>query len=319
MHSKRWNRWTVGGIAGLVTAAALGGWWAGSARALGIPSPNALNYSGMLMQQGVPVEGAQAITVTIHSTDGTVPSADVPLCTTTVSTTLTQGRFTVALPDACTAQVTTYPNTWAEVQVGGQSFGYQKISAVPYAVMANTVNGVVQSTAILHSNMTEGQLGRGAGGSSIYADNSQNALVITGSNPAAPDAGSGRTVVLRDNVSVGGSVNAPSVVATTVQAGAVAISGQTIARVTTCANGSVGESAGAPNDVYTIPASDCDNGAPSGNCIGWFQQWASCGSPGGVHPSLIMPQKNGGSASFNWYNANQCGNIMYTASFICSQ
>src|SRR5271170_32554 len=206
MASKLQTRWWIGGSTALACGSLLVGWWAGNARALGIPSPNALVYSGMLTEQGVPVQGSQALSVVLHSTDGSTPALDTQLCSTTVTTTVTQGRFTISLPDACTTAIATTANAWAEVLVGGQSFGYQRIGAVPYAVMANAVNGQVNSTAVLPSYAADGTLGRGAGGASIHNDSTLNSLVVQGSNSTSPDAGP-HNVLLKDNVTAAGNLN----------------------------------------------------------------------------------------------------------------
>lgn len=109
----------------------------GASRALasGIPATNALTYSGFLEDSaGAPVDGSRSIAVELWD----AASGGSKLCErTSAATTVTNGRFAVQLPDACTAAVTTYADTWVEVLVAGASLGRTKLGAVPYAVEAN--------------------------------------------------------------------------------------------------------------------------------------------------------------------------------------
>lgn len=50
---------------------------------------------------------------------------------------LSNGRFPIPLPDACTVAVAASPNLWIDVAVDGESLGRTKLAAVPYAVEAN--------------------------------------------------------------------------------------------------------------------------------------------------------------------------------------
>jgi len=206
-RSKRWQ-FTLGfallGVAGSV------GWWSTRALAAAIPAANALHYAGTLSEKGVPVDGPRDITVILWSSS--VSSADADkLCTTEAgSTPVAAGRFEVLLDDVCTTSVADHPESWAEVQVGGVSFGRQKIGAVPYAVAAAHVDGMVKPNAVLPNYRSDGSLGRGAGEASIYNDGTdKKELLITGNNSAGGvhKVGLADDVRVGRNLSVGGNVD----------------------------------------------------------------------------------------------------------------
>jgi len=189
-------------------ATAAVGWLAGRARAGGIPAANPMRFTGTVSEQGVPVNGQRDITINLFddATAGTL------LCSTvSAQTAVVQGRFSVPLIDTCTKFIqgdnltTTLnrPDSWVEVQVGAVSFGRQKVGAVPYAVTAGAVNGIVSSTAILPSSAQDGVLGRGSNGASIYNDGTAGSLIITGT-------GGNKSITLKDNVIAGGNVGAAS-------------------------------------------------------------------------------------------------------------
>jgi hypothetical protein len=194
-------------IVALGVAGALG-WLAGRARAGGIPAANPMRFTGTISEQGVPVNGQRDLTINLYDD----AAAGTLLCSTVApQTAVAQGRFTVPLVDTCTkfiqgdnlSSTVNRPDSWVEVQVGGVSFGRQKVGAVPYAVTAGAVNGVVSSTAILPSSAQDGVLGRGANGASIYNDNVAGSLIITGT-------GGNHSITLKDNVIAGGNIAAGS-------------------------------------------------------------------------------------------------------------
>ena len=214
------RRWMIRGMAIAAASLALG-WITGRARAGGVPAANPMRFAGTISEQGVPVNGLRDITVVLW--DSGVPNSGTILCSTAAgSTPVVQGRFSVPLTDACTrviqGSLTTVPVTtnstdvWSEVQVGGVSFGKQKVSAVPFAMMAGAVNGVVTSSAIVPSSAVDGSLGRGAGGASIYNDGVAQALVLRGNNAkvAVDD-----NLDVKTNVSAGGAITAAGDIRTT--------------------------------------------------------------------------------------------------------
>jgi len=128
------------GCAAIVAAAFVGGRaWAG-----GIPAAGALNYSGLLQDaSGAPLSGTQYIEVKFWN-DATASAAANLLCDTMTPTAigLSNGRFSITLPDKCTTQVGSNIGIWTEVFVGPKvdavaSLGRSKIGAVPFAVEAN--------------------------------------------------------------------------------------------------------------------------------------------------------------------------------------
>lgn len=219
MHANR--RWRVRGAALAVLGATAVGWLSGRALAGGVPAVTPMRFAGTISEQGVPVNGLRDITIVLW--DSGVPNSGTILCSTAAgSTSVVQGRFSVPLNDACTkivqGSLTTVPVTpnvpdvWSEVQVGGVSFGKQKISAVPFAMMAGAVNGVVTSSAIVPSSAADGSLGRGAGGASLYNDGTIPALVLQGN---AGKVHVNDLLQVKTNVTAGGSITAASDISTT--------------------------------------------------------------------------------------------------------
>jgi len=126
------------GLTAAILAGVVGGYLAGIARATGIPTTNPLYYSGMLADTaGKPLSTSpQTIGVDLYDAQ----TAGNKKCSTApVSTTLTQGRFRVALDSTCVAAVQDNSDLWVEVTVGGTSMARTKIGAVPYAVEAKRV------------------------------------------------------------------------------------------------------------------------------------------------------------------------------------
>jgi hypothetical protein len=130
----------VVGCCGMVGAAFM----CGRAQAGGIPAAGALVYSGLLQDaSGAPLSGTQYVEVKFwnHATAGAAVNL---LCDTGTPglAPLTNGQFSIPLPDKCTTQVSANSGIWAEVLVGSKpdaaaSLGRAKLGAVPFAVEAN--------------------------------------------------------------------------------------------------------------------------------------------------------------------------------------
>jgi hypothetical protein len=193
------NRWLWTGALTLLAASTSVVWWT-RARAAAIPAANALHYAGTLSEKGVPVDGPRDITIVLWS-DSVSDAAEDRLCVTqSGSTPVAAGRFEVLLDDTCTTAIRGQHESWAEVQVGGVSFGRQKIGAVPYSVISSKVDGMVLSDAVLPNYANDGSQGRGAGEASIYNDGgSLKELTITGNNAS----GAGHKIGLADDVRIG--------------------------------------------------------------------------------------------------------------------
>lgn len=200
MRTIKGNRWLWTGGLALLAAGTSVMWWSARARAAAIPAANALHYAGTLSEKGVPVDGPRDITVVLWG-DSVSDAVEDRLCVTqSGSTPVSNGRFEVLLDDSCTTAVRSHHESWAEVQVGGVSFGRQKIGAVPYSVISSKVDGVVLSDAVLPNYANDGSQGRGAGDASIYNDGgSLKELTVTGNN----SSGAGRKIGLLDDVRVG--------------------------------------------------------------------------------------------------------------------
>ncbi|MCB9639360.1 MAG: tail fiber protein [Myxococcales bacterium] len=107
-----------------------------NAQADGIPAPNTLNYAGTLQENGTPVNGNVSVIVTLYdaATGGT------SLCTTSANTSARDGNFRISLHDSCVDAVRQSPNAYVEVTYKGQVIpGRNKLAAVPYAVVADTL------------------------------------------------------------------------------------------------------------------------------------------------------------------------------------
>ena len=94
---------TIGAsFAVLVIGIGIGHQLAGEAFATGIPNETPLIYSGTLVDDGQPVDGTRDITVKLW----TAASAGQMVCETVASaTTVTAGRFRIALDSGCLAAV----------------------------------------------------------------------------------------------------------------------------------------------------------------------------------------------------------------------
>lgn len=144
---KRSLKWAVcaGGLLGLCGAFVTGQSWAD-----GIPTTGALAYSGRLeAPNGDPLTGSRNLELKFWNA---ASGGSTPLCTTSSqSTTLDQGRFTLNLPDACTDAIGANPDVWIEILVDGSSLGRTKTGAVPYAVEAShaTASDVAASAEAL--------------------------------------------------------------------------------------------------------------------------------------------------------------------------
>lgn len=200
MSWTRKNSWLLTGGMTLLACAASVGWLAGRARANGIPALNPLHYAGTLAEKGVPVDGPRDVTIVLWSDAQSMLPADQLCITQAGSTPVSAGRFEVPLDNSCTAKVTASPESWVEVQVGGVSFGRQKVGAVPYSVtsaLSAEVDGIVRSTVVAPVTANDGALGRGTNDASIYNDPTQKSLVITGNN-----ANGAHAVTINDSATV---------------------------------------------------------------------------------------------------------------------
>jgi hypothetical protein len=124
------------GLAALgVVALTVGAFTAGRARAAGIPAEETLSYSGVLEDtEGTPLTGNHNIEVRFWDSATGGRSA---ICTTNgAEFPVTNGHFSVPLPNSCTEAVEGNPDLWIEVVVDGASLGRTKARAVPYAVAA---------------------------------------------------------------------------------------------------------------------------------------------------------------------------------------
>jgi hypothetical protein len=110
--------------------------WGVKAVADGIPQMQPLQYSGTVLENGLPFTGARDIVVSLW--DSAITGAGAKKCETAApGTMLTSGRFRVALASECTAAVRANPELWVEVTVAGTMMPRKKLSAVPFAMEAD--------------------------------------------------------------------------------------------------------------------------------------------------------------------------------------
>jgi microcystin-dependent protein len=146
LDSKR-RIWKGLGITLGIVAVAASAFLAGRAGASGIPSAEALRYSGILFNADgtSPLMGSHNVQVTFWDSQS---EASGRVCeTTSTEQQLKAGRFSVVLPNECVSAVTNNPDLWVEVLVDGMSLGRVKISAVPYAIEAANASGAVGALA----------------------------------------------------------------------------------------------------------------------------------------------------------------------------
>ena len=104
----------------------------------GAPTPPSLFYAGTLEDDGAPVDGEVAITLTIHDAE----SGGDQLCTAEGTTRVDAGRFRLDA-SACADALRGNPNAWVAVSFEGSDGtpraieGRSKIGAVPYALEAD--------------------------------------------------------------------------------------------------------------------------------------------------------------------------------------
>jgi hypothetical protein len=137
------RRWIAAGFVSLIGLVAVSAYLVGRARAAGVPTAQALTYSGILTDTaGTPLTGSQNIQITLWdmATAGTQQCSAGP-----TATMLTQGAFQVVLPAACTTAIHANGDLWVEVFVGGTSLGRTKLGAVPYAIEADHAVNADQS------------------------------------------------------------------------------------------------------------------------------------------------------------------------------
>ncbi|MBI5487582.1 MAG: SUMF1/EgtB/PvdO family nonheme iron enzyme [Deltaproteobacteria bacterium] len=124
--------WIVVVAVAVVSGAVVAGWEIRRALAEGVPSTDPLYVGGMLTDGGAPVEGPRDLTVRLYAT----AVGGSAVCTTAApGTSVSGGRFRIALDVSCATAVHANPDLWMEVQVGTTTFpGRSKVGAVPYAL-----------------------------------------------------------------------------------------------------------------------------------------------------------------------------------------
>jgi microcystin-dependent protein len=124
------QRW---GVFVAVLLAAATGYAIRAVRAGGIPTTNAMTYSGLLEDgSGAPLKGSHTVEVKLWAaaTGGAQPLCDA---SPGAPIDMPDGRFQIALPDACATSVHANTTTWTEVLVDGLSLGRSANGAVPYS------------------------------------------------------------------------------------------------------------------------------------------------------------------------------------------
>lgn len=135
-------------VAASALAVLAAGFVAGRAGAAGIPAQSPLTYSGLLQDgTGAPLIGP--IYIAIQLWDDATSTAPTHLACTTGDPSLTplvNGRFSMVLPDKCSAAVSQSPSLFVDVIVGtsggnATSLGPRsKLGVVPYALEAGNAS-----------------------------------------------------------------------------------------------------------------------------------------------------------------------------------
>jgi microcystin-dependent protein len=119
------------------------GYHVGKARASGIPTMNPLVYTGTLLDNGQPDTGSHFILLKLWN-GSTLACSTIPAG----NTQLVGGRFSIPLDPTCVPAIHQDPNVQIEVVVDGTSMGKTPVSAVPYAVEADTASNYAPGSAI---------------------------------------------------------------------------------------------------------------------------------------------------------------------------
>jgi hypothetical protein len=172
---KRSMKWAAIGAGTLGILAV--GFSAGRARAGGIPDKGALTYSGLLQDaKGVPLLGPEYVNVQFWDHPTKTTGVDL-LCESGLSLTpLVNGRFSVPLPDDCTAKVASTPTVFVDVIVGPSTDeaaslgGRSKLGAVPYAVEAGNAARLDGRDAAAYQQRVAGTCAAGKSATAVNAD-----------------------------------------------------------------------------------------------------------------------------------------------------
>jgi microcystin-dependent protein len=127
------KRLILGGAAVLLLIV---GYRVGRARANGIPQTGTMSYNGRLLSFGQPADsGTTPYMMSLAMYVSGQESSGTPLCSTDpASVTVSNGAFTIPVPDACVPQVHANPNIDVVITVNGTVMPPRPLNAVPYAV-----------------------------------------------------------------------------------------------------------------------------------------------------------------------------------------
>jgi hypothetical protein len=123
--------------------------WAG-----GIPATKALSYVGLVETATGPLTGMHNIQVALYDA---VTAGNLLCQTASTPLTLTNGRFSIQLPDSCTTAIGANANSWVDVLVDGSDTGRTMVEAVPYAVEANHAVNADNPTGALATTVAKMQ------------------------------------------------------------------------------------------------------------------------------------------------------------------
>lgn len=145
------NRRQLTALVAVALAAAMAAWWLKPVHADGIPTAEVLHYSGYLEEGGAPVNGTREVRVTFLDAD------DAEACSTgTDDVSIVEGRFRIALPPACVDAVRRNRDLRVQVTVGTTTFPRERLSAVPYALEAESSEFARQAVGPLREELDDG-------------------------------------------------------------------------------------------------------------------------------------------------------------------
>lgn len=129
----------------LTSGLALLAYQAGRARAYDIPTIDTLAFSGSLLTFGAPDNSSHQMSIALYVNGSTTAACG---STATSSITCVNGQFTIPVPSTCIPIIHANPNLEVQVTVDNTPLGMAPISAVPYAVEADTASNAAASSTL---------------------------------------------------------------------------------------------------------------------------------------------------------------------------
>ncbi len=129
------------------------GYFVGLAKGAGIPSERTLAYSGTLTTtDGTLLSGTKKIELRLWDAE---EAGSIHCDVTRDAIPLVSGYFQIEMGPDCVNAIHQFANLWSEIIVDDYSLGRTRLSAVPYALEANSVSGgTVDVTSVRASSIS---------------------------------------------------------------------------------------------------------------------------------------------------------------------